>query len=203
VYTPSPSLPALLDELRHRFAPTYREGLTNHLPMACIALDKLGGDDARKRALIDAHAPALEAARPWPAAEIIALEMRERGVDVVVRERLKRDLAGLAGHAFHGVIRLAYATMSKDLEEIAHGLAYLEDNAFPIDIAAHASGATATNELADLADALRLARIEKPSGPNITLRMEQVVGDARFVGKSPAWARAGTSLRTTSLRCMC
>jgi hypothetical protein len=140
----------------------------------------------------------ISAARPWPAAEIIALEMRERGVDVVVRERLKRDLAGLAGHAFHGVIRLAYATMSKDLEEIAHGLAYLEDNAFPIDIAAHASGATATNELADLADALRLARIEKPSGPNITLRMEQVVGDARFVDVASRLVVDNSTLRQVS-----
>ena len=35
------TLADLLDELRRRFAPSYEAGLTNHLPMACIALDPL------------------------------------------------------------------------------------------------------------------------------------------------------------------
>ena len=196
MYTPSPSLPGVLDELRRRFAPTYREGLTNHLPMGCIALDRIGGDEGRMRALIDAHAGVLEPARPWPAAEIIALEMRDRGVDAVLRERLKRDLAGLAGAAFHGVIRLAYATMSKDLDETAHALAYLEESAMPLEIGPTTAGAT--NELADLADALRAAQIVKPTGPNITVRMEQVVTDRRFIDVAARLVVDNSTLRQVS-----
>lgn len=190
MYTPSASLSAVLEDLRRRFAPGYGDGLTNHMPMACIALDRLGADDERKRATVDAHAPALEAARPWPAAEGIALEMRDRGVDAVLHERLQRHLGGLAGAAFHGVIRLAYATMSRDLDEIAHGLAYLEESSLVFDVTMTTATTTTTtataatgasNELSDLADALRAAKLAKPTGPNITLRMEQVARDARFV----------------------
>lgn len=200
MYTPSASLPAVLDELRRRFAPTYGDGLTNHLPMACIALDRLAADDARKRALVEALAASgrFEAARPWPAAEVIAHEMRERGVDVVLRERLKRDLAGLAGAAFHGVIRLAYATMSKNLDEIAHGLAYVEDSSLVLEVPSTSTTNARTNEVSDLVDALRAARIDKPSGPNITTRIEQVARDARFLDVAARLVVDNSTLRQVS-----
>lgn len=196
VYTPSPTLAPLLDELRHRFAPTYREGLTNHMPMACIALDRLGADETRMRALIDAHAAVLEAARPWPAAELIALDIKERGVDAVVRERLQRDLAGLAGAAFHGVIRLAYATMCKDVDEIAHALAYLDESLLTIDIPIETSGKI--TEIDDLVEALRIANIAKPNGPNITVRIHEVIADPRFVEVASRLAVDTSTLRQVS-----
>ena len=176
-------LSALLDDVRHRFAPSHREGLTNHMPMAAIALDRIGATEERVRAFIEHHASELEPARPWPRADEMAADLRARGVDFVLREHLRRDLRGLAGGAFHGAIRLAYATMAKDIGEMAAGLAYLHESALVLESGAERerrAAFTGTTELAVLVERLRVAGIEKPTGPNITVRLEQVVADARF-----------------------
>lgn len=192
------SVTDVLDDMRRRFAPSYGDGLTNHLPMAAVALAHLGASEERIRALVETLAPRLEPARPWPAAEAFALVMQQRGVDVVLRERLKRDLVGLAGGAFHGAIRLAYATMTKDVKEIAHGLAYLEDMGQPIEVPSRPSAVAGSNDINELAERLRERAIAKPTGPNLTVRLAQVVADERFIDVANALVVDHTTLRQVS-----
>jgi hypothetical protein len=198
----------LLDDLRRRFAPSYGAGLTNHLPMVCVALARLGADAATQRTVVDAiaakHGQAYEPARPWPAAALLAHELRARGVDAVLRERLPRALLGLGGAAFHGAIRVAYATMSSDGDEIAHALAYLEESALTLDVGADSGQTGMTNDLDELVNALRAARIDKPSGEHagisasITTRITQVAADARFIAIASRLVVDKSTLRQVS-----
>lgn len=196
-------LSAVLDDVRHRFAPEYGAGLTNHLPMAAIALDRLGAGEPRLRAFVEHHAKDLEPARSWPRADALAAELRARGVDVVVRERLGLHLAGLAGAAFHGVIRLAYATLAgPNLDEMAAALAYLEERARVLESdeqRTRRASMAGTSELAPLLLKLRAAAIAKPEGPTITVRLEQVVADPRFAAVIDDLAVDHTTLAQVSV----
>lgn len=89
-----------------RFSAKFGEGMFNHLPMALVALDRLGGDEARLRAFADVYAKQL---RPKTDEEIA---LRER-----FRE-IPRLNEGMESQAFHCVIRLAYAVDSGVAEEI-------------------------------------------------------------------------------------
>ena len=53
-------------------APEYGAGLSNHLPMTLVALERLGADEARLSAFAAAYAPRLQPAPPrqtWPAGD--------------------------------------------------------------------------------------------------------------------------------------
>jgi len=89
-----------------RYSAKFGGGMFNHLPMALVALDRLGGDEARLRAFAAVYAKQL---RPKTKKEIA---LRER-----FREIPRLD-AGVESQAFHCVIRLAYAVDSGVAEEI-------------------------------------------------------------------------------------
>src|ERR1043165_5320127 len=89
-----------------RFSAKFGGGMFNHLPMALVALDRLGGDEARPRAVATKDARNM---RPKTEKEIA---LREQ-----FREIPKLD-AGLESQAFHCLIRLAYAVDSGVSEEI-------------------------------------------------------------------------------------
>ena len=120
--------------------------LANHLPMALVALHRLGASDARLAAYFagyrDAHH--LHAAPPvlapirretWPS----ALGARERESDYraffedevsalgarrAIAVYLPTLLPGLAASATHGLMRLAYGVLRDDPAEIATALGY-------------------------------------------------------------------------------
>ncbi len=124
----------------------YGDGLSSHLPMVLIALERLGADAARLAAWEASYAAAapLCAARPpqawpagdpwpdrlgdaaaWPAyralfAQWIALE---DPADVLAQV-LPTLMPGCAGAAFHGLIRTAYAVQAGHAGELADGLAH-------------------------------------------------------------------------------
>jgi hypothetical protein len=129
----------------HRFSAFYRGFLANHLPMALVALDAMGADEAaldRFQSRYEAShlevlaPPAFEIApgdepryfgnaEAYPAwAVYFGKRIRAEGVTAVLASVLDRLMAGIESGAFHGAIRCAYALESGSPREMAHALAY-------------------------------------------------------------------------------
>ena len=137
------ALETLLDAGVH-FNAEYRGGLANHLPMALVALQRLGASDARLRAFADGYRGRLEPAPPavdwplgdpwkdrfgdpaaWPAyRSLFAQWLIHEGRDGVLPQVLPALMPGCGAAAFHGLIRTAYALTSGHTGELADGLAY-------------------------------------------------------------------------------
>jgi hypothetical protein len=133
-----------LVERNLRFGAFYGGYLANHLPMALAALDAMGADDPRLRDYAQAYASRLEPLVParlaiaegaerdhlgcdaaFPAwVDYFSARIAARGAEPVLREWMDRLLAGAGSGAFHGLIRLAYATEIGSDRESAHALAY-------------------------------------------------------------------------------
>lgn len=121
--------------------------LANHLPMILVALDRLGVDEDRLRAypaiyrrdhtLVDIELP--------PSGRISFQNWREHlgdrsyeldyrvffiaeaqrlGIDALIATYLRRLLPGIAGSALHALMRLAYAKMIGDTDEVGVALGY-------------------------------------------------------------------------------
>jgi hypothetical protein len=130
----------LLAEAR-RYAPLYGNRLANHLPMALVALDRLGADAATMRAFATRYAQRL-----LPAQQAFAVldphdylgssgdyprfvrffeeRIRESGTEAVLADWVPVLVPGLAASAFHAMIRLAYAIEAGTAGEVAQALAY-------------------------------------------------------------------------------
>lgn len=139
---------AVLDELLTtglRYAPEYTGALSNHLPMALVALHRLGADGERLRVFFDAYTRRLSLVTPggappadWRAmlgrwgpgtgyADLqagLAGQLRDRGAAAVLHELLPVLVQGVGAAAFHGLIRTAYALEAGHAGELAAGLAY-------------------------------------------------------------------------------
>ena len=128
----------------HRFSAFYRGYLANHLPMALVALDAMGADDAALDRFQTRYEPHLEVLAP-PAYEIalgdearyfgnaeaypawvvyFGKRIRAEGVTAVLAAALDQLMASVESGAFHGAIRCAYALESGSPREMAHALAY-------------------------------------------------------------------------------
>lgn len=132
--------------------PTTNRGLTNHLPMALVAKQRLGASDdelvrfarrySRTLVPLGAVSDALDEGtwrraigRRDGSAELRQYFVRrvlDEGVDYTLREHLPLLWPGLAGAGFHGVIRLAYAIEASSPTQVAAGLAYLTSVAEPL-----------------------------------------------------------------------
>ena len=192
---------AVLHELLttgQRYAPEYRGGLSNHLPMALVALHALGADDDRLREFFDRYTPRLSLAPPpgrvrddWPALlgggdafpdllASFAARQRAIGSAALLHELLPRLLPGIGAAAFHGLIRTAYGVAATHDGEIAAGLAYWASCFLPLDTpATHADRPDVAAWIGALAGALADRRIE---GGLIFERM-------REVGRTEAFAQ--------------
>lgn len=122
------------------YHPRYGDNLSNHLPMALIALDRMGASAARLEAFFEHYRPKLRlrsapAAATDPVASFGAAAdfegvfaffkngVAERGIDAVLREWLPRFIPGIAASAFHAAIRLGYGLEASDDSEVCFGLA--------------------------------------------------------------------------------
>ena len=140
----------ITESLRHqlvtaaRFDAEYGAGLSNHLPMALVALTRLGADEGRLAAfaahyvvrLHDAPPPApwpagdawrahLGDPRAWPAYRGLWREwFAHEGAPDVLEQVLPTLLEGAGAAAFHGLIRTAYALTANHADELADALAY-------------------------------------------------------------------------------
>lgn len=148
--------------------PTIFRGLTNHLPMALVAKQRLGasGDELRRFAATYSQrlAPLADANEEldhvtWKAAignRDAATELRnyfahfvaDNGVEATLRAHLPALVPGVGGAGFHGVIRLAYAIEASSPIQIAAGLAYFASVARPLAPLAPTEGTT--NDPAEL-----------------------------------------------------
>ncbi|MDO8376288.1 MAG: questin oxidase family protein [Aquabacterium sp.] len=127
-----------------RFAPEYAGGLSNHLPMALLALHSLGAADARLAAFAAGYAPRLmpaHAAQAWPAGDAWAARFGDlpawpayrslfgdwiaaEGAADVLSQTLPMLMPGCGAAAFHGPIRVASAVRAGHRGELADALAY-------------------------------------------------------------------------------
>lgn len=194
------ALDVLLDE-DLGFDPTTAEGLSNHLPMALVALERLGASDGTLQRFFEGYARRLVPRAP-AGATLTAGDWRraigtgrrfadlcgyferavaDAGVDDTVSAHLPALLPGVGSAAFHGVIRLAYALDSGGPRRVAAGLAYLADQFRPLGAptGAPARSADPRDLLADLRNDGRLRAVEL-SGWNIGTRMGAVAASPAF-----------------------
>ncbi len=188
------------DELA--FDATTSTRLSNHLPMALVALDRLGADPGRLREFAAGYRARLvpveldegiETYAQWHAARgrrgtygamrrYFERATSEDGADAVLRRHLPALVDGVGGAAFHGVIRLAYAIEAQSPKRIAAGLAYTSAVHQPLGERGHAAARTddPVEALGHLA-ALRDLATAAVSG-NIGERMRSVGAHAQFDG---------------------
>jgi Questin oxidase-like len=120
--------------------------LSNHAPMAVIALHRLGATDDRLVEWFESYRAANGLVAPPPPVAPIApeswddalgdraretdyrvfftAEVRRLGMDSATRRYAPRLFQGVAGSALHPLMRLAYATMMNDPEEAGVALGY-------------------------------------------------------------------------------
>jgi hypothetical protein len=138
-----------------RFDPEYRQGLSNHLPMALLALHRLGASDSRIDDFAARYVGRLEPAPNadhWRSGELWQDRLGERdswsayrgllvdwikreGSHSVLAQALPRLMTGCGAAAFHGIIRTAYAVHSNHDCELADGLAYWACRHLPLGVA--------------------------------------------------------------------
>lgn len=138
-----------LEELlkkNRRYSPVFRGALANHTSMGLIALKQLGADSERLNEFMALSEGALDTLaetsleitsanfernkgkiQAFPAyLEFFRnLHAGGRSVDEVLRDYLPALIQGLAGGAFHPLIRLAYAIEQGDDDEIIYSVAFL------------------------------------------------------------------------------
>jgi hypothetical protein len=129
--------------------------LANHLPMILVALDRLGASENRI-AVFTRHYRATNGLPLAPAARgqftagtwisalgqraeegglraFFALEVAQFGGRATIRTYLPHLAPGIAGSAFHPLMRLAYAVMADDEAEIGIALGYWAATYLPLD----------------------------------------------------------------------
>jgi hypothetical protein len=149
------TLRGLLDDSA-RFDAEYGPSLSNHLPMALVALHRLGAGDDRLAAFAATYGARLHAmppAEPWPAGDpwqgafgdprawpayrnLFDEWMNHDGAPEVLSLVLPALWRGCGAAAFHGLIRTAYAVAAGHSHELADALAYWACRWFTVGAAA-------------------------------------------------------------------
>ena len=189
----------------------YGDRLSNHLPMAALALHRLGASPQRLHVWASAYATRLQpaaAARDWPAGEawfaqlgraeagpayrdLFAQWLRHEAAGDVLEAVLPRLMEGCAGAAFHGLIRTAYATESMHRQELADGLAHWATTCLPLPASASAPAA-AWGDCDETDPAAVLRRLPLPPQPVPGRLIADRVG---FVAVWPGFIDATAQLR--------
>ncbi len=122
----------------------YAGGLSNHRPMALLALARLGANDTQLQAFDASYSRRLRPAPPaaaWPAGDAWASQLGQpdawplyrdlflqwldnEAAGDVLRQVLPTLMQGCGGAAFHGLIRTAHAVQAAHRRELADALAY-------------------------------------------------------------------------------
>jgi len=122
----------------------YADGLSNHLPMALVAMAALGADDARLQSFAADYGRRLRPAPPpqdWPAGDVwagrfgdvaawpayrslFAQWLEHEGAADVLAQALPQLMPGVGAAAFHGLIRTAAALRAGHRGELGDALAY-------------------------------------------------------------------------------
>ncbi|CAN5146732.1 questin oxidase family protein [soil metagenome] len=200
-------LNGLLDAALTR-EPEYGDGLSNHLPMALHALHALGAGNERLRAFSEVYARRLVEA-PASAASAALLHgtwqdsigryeafdslrrtfesaLLDDGIDATLHRVLPALWPGVAGAAFHGLIRTAHAVQTGHLRELAAALAYWAVRWQPVP-AANALPDGERLALADWAARLETAALElRLPGRLIVVRIDAAVDTPDYAALADA-----------------
>jgi len=176
--------------------------LSNHLPMALVALHRLGATDGRltefaaryrSRLVPVPDVSPVQSHSEWLAARgrhgaygqlraYFERAVGDLGPDEALRRHLGHLVDGLSGAAFHGLIRLAYSIECGSDRRVAAGLAYLSEVYQPL--GARGTSAPWTDEpilaLGRLSNVEVLRRLSR--GGNIGQQMRQVAAHPSFAG---------------------
>ncbi len=148
-------------------SPETSAGLTFHLPMELVALRDAGAssetiEQRKQERLLDAQADGLTDPPLYRWAVRRYTETAQRlvsGDDPTAVRDIEPLAEGLAGAAFHGLIRLGYGAWQRDESEIARGLAYLRTRrqvlASPLSARDHTSHAAEPHQTFDTGTAIR------------------------------------------------
>jgi hypothetical protein len=167
------------------FQARYGGELADHLPMARVALHRMGAapsrieafarryvDEKKLRPLADAPAEAAER-------DAICAEIRRDGRDALLRRKLAESMPGVGAGAFHPLIRLAYGIEADDDREIAAALVYWRDAYLDLGVDTGGDSAPFRPEFAfaGLRSELDAAALPKAI---IFTRMTAAAADSRF-----------------------
>lgn len=175
----------------------YAGGLSNHRPMALLALARLGATEARLQAFDQAYSSRLQPApphTPWPAGDPWAGRLGQRQAwpmyrdlfwqwlitepaGEVLRQALPLLMQGCGGAAFHGLIRTAYAIQGTRRQELADALAYWACRW--LDLGA-APGAASAGQCANPETVLRQLRAASSRADLIFQRMQAAAQQPGF-----------------------
>ncbi|MGI9324523.1 MAG: hypothetical protein ACR2PZ_04835 [Pseudomonadales bacterium] len=121
-------LQAFLLAHRHLHAPTYGGFLSDHLPMAALAMWHFGHSEDSIRRWAAGYTKQLDTAPDLHYLELctqIDSEIEHRGTTMVLQQRLPELLSGWVQDAFHPLIRIAFGRRFQCPGEVSAGLAYL------------------------------------------------------------------------------
>ncbi len=177
----------------------YGRGMSNHLPMALVALHALGADDdlLKRYSTRYAAAKALRPARPaggwqagdawprhlgrrgaWPRyRDLFRQWLADEGIGDVLPQVLPALMRGCAGAAFHGLIRTAYGVAAWHADEVADGLAHWA--AFHLPLGAMPTEVDGRQVNADPTVLLRRLQAHASKAPSIAGRMAAAAEDGR------------------------
>ena len=198
------------------FGPT----LANHLPMALIALDRLGASAGRMAQFADNYRLANRLIAPPPRIAAIswddwtahlgdrtrqsdyraffAAELSKLGAAELQRRALSTLLPGVAASALHALMRLAYANFADTPDDIATALGYWSATYLPL---RQGEAARDTADPADVLARLRghshLLRIE-PETDLLWHAMRAVGHDPRFAAELDRFDAHADSLPTVA-----
>jgi hypothetical protein len=189
-------------------APLYGDRLANHLPMALLALDRLGADaDTMRRfaaSYADRLAPAAAAASELDPHDYLGSagdqprfvlffqhRIREAGMEAVLRDWVPVLMPGLAASAFHALIRLAYAIEGGLEAEAALALAYWASEYASLPLSLE----PAEGSLDEIAERLRTRVAEHVFKPGIIIdKMLEIAWHPSLAG-APVQPAAAPALR--------
>ena len=184
-----------------RFDAEYGHNLASHLPMALVALARLGADDARLADFAARYATRLHPAPPplpWPAGQpwqsrfgdpgawpayrsLFNAWFDDEGAPAVLAQALPALLRGVGAAAFHGPIRAAYALAAGHSHELADALAYWACRWFSL------GTPPASGPARDPAAVLARLRLSMPQRPLIAECMALAAAQPAFVAAVAAY----------------
>lgn len=135
--------------------PNYQGELANHLNMAMYALDQMGASEEVISSFADSYTIKMELEPMRPPSMVITSDnyrscfgkketysafvlfyknlIQETSKEAVLQEHVDLFADGFSGDAFHGLIRLAYAVLLDDEDELAKALAYMAQTYMPFE----------------------------------------------------------------------
>src|SRR6478735_3053458 len=117
--------PALIEALDRQvgYDARTRQGLSNHLPMELLALDRLGASPDRLEAMLDRWAGhMLDERSDTTVFDAYRAEVRADGIETTVADHLPRFVESPSSEWFHSMIRLTYAVDAGHEGQVASAL---------------------------------------------------------------------------------